>query len=60
MSSRPIADRLEAQSVLVIECTIPADATIAEWRCSLPARPPARRSSARFARLLYRRAARVA
>jgi multisubunit Na+/H+ antiporter MnhB subunit len=29
-----IADRLESQSVLMIECTIPPDATIAQWRRS--------------------------
>jgi hypothetical protein len=60
MSSRPITDRLEEQSVLVIECSIPIDATIAEWRRSLPARPSTRRAPARFARRLHRRAARIA
>jgi hypothetical protein len=60
MSSRPITDRLEEQSVLVIECSIPIDATIAEWRRSLPARPSPRRAPARFARRLHRRAARIA
>jgi hypothetical protein len=29
-----IADRLESQSVRMIECTIPPDATIAQWRRS--------------------------
>jgi Flp pilus assembly protein TadB len=29
-----IGDRLESQSVLMIECTIPPDATIAQWRRS--------------------------
>jgi hypothetical protein len=57
MTRRAVTDRLESQSVLVIECTIPADATIAEWRRSLPARPTTQRSPAWLARRLHRRRA---
>jgi hypothetical protein len=60
MFRRPSAEQLEAQSVLVIECTIPPDWTIAEWRRSLAAKRTADRSPARLARRLYRRAARPA
>jgi hypothetical protein len=51
-----IADRLETQSMLVIECTIPPDATIAEWRRSSSTIRAARRSRARRVRELWRRA----
>jgi hypothetical protein len=47
----PAADRLESESVLMIECTIPADATIADWRRSLPARRSAHRAPAWLAGL---------
>jgi hypothetical protein len=53
MSPHQIADRLERQSVLIIECTIPADATIAEWR-RMSTRRGAPRSRARLVRRLRR------
>jgi hypothetical protein len=43
---------LEEHSVVVVEATIPADMTIAEWRRVRNSRPPAR--TARLARLRWR------
>jgi hypothetical protein len=44
----------------MIECTIPADATIAEWRRSLPPAPAAHHRFTAWRGLrLYRRAARL-
>jgi hypothetical protein len=60
MFRRPTTDQLASQSVLMIECTIPPDSTIAEWRRSLPAKPSAHRSPAWLTRLFYRRASRLA
>ena len=31
-ASRPIAEHLERQSVVLVECTIPAELTIDDWR----------------------------
>jgi predicted amidophosphoribosyltransferase len=59
MTRRAIAERLESQSVLVIDCTIPPGATIAEWRRGLRAGGSARRSAPWLARLFHRRAARL-
>jgi hypothetical protein len=59
MTRRVIADRLESQSVLVIECTIPPDATIAEWQRGLRAGQAAHRSAPWLARRVRRRAARL-
>jgi hypothetical protein len=60
MYRRPTAARLESQSVLMIECTIPPDSTIAEWRRGLPSQASAHRSLAWLTRLFYRRASRLA
>ena len=38
-----LAELLERQSVLLVEATIPADMTIAEWRRSRSAQPAGRR-----------------
>jgi hypothetical protein len=38
MTRYAIADRVESQSMLAIECTIPPDVTILDWRRSRPVR----------------------
>jgi hypothetical protein len=59
MTRRAIADRLESQSVLVIECTIPPDATIAEWQRGVRAGGSGPRSAPWLARRFRRRTARL-
>jgi hypothetical protein len=55
-----VAERLEPESVLMIECTIPPDTTIAEWRRKRAAERSRHRSGGRLPQRLHRRAARAA